>query len=305
MRLLSIGDLVEQGAYEFHSRFNRAVNFTNGKDLVSLVDEEIGPGPLSIVFSGLSSEETRNCAAPLRIARNEVAFAHRRFSFTDRERYHSGLALDGWSPNRFHQNLWLFGELLSDTSPPKSLAFLLDPSRVQHFRFGWERAAAGQITRGVHQIFHGDLTTGIRTLKGCGFGLTPSGDDFIAGLLIGLNVLQKMCRQDWRKLLDMIFDTALGNNLFSNTLLDLARKGRLFGRMKDLVSALLREDQSLVRRLTQKLFAVGESSGADLGTGFFLTVRDGTRIAPGVKSLRIERHGPNGSCWTNQEGHLF
>jgi hypothetical protein len=109
-------------------------------------------------------------------------------------------------------------------------------------------------------------------LKGCGLGLTPSGDDFIAGLLIGLHVLQKLSGQNLQPTIDAIFRAARGDNIFSNTFLDLARRGLLFGRIKALLLALISGSRGSVRRAAEALFAVGASSGADLATGLFMTL---------------------------------
>jgi hypothetical protein len=260
MTLVSIGDQVAEGVFPFHSRFNRAVNFMRGDWLVSLVDEEVGDGPLNIVLRDFDAGQTQN---PLEIFADKVVFEGCGFPFAPRHRYCS--TLDCRIGPRFRCNLPIFGELLVQTSPAKSLAFLLDGARVQDFRSGFEQAFAEQVQCSVNQIFHGDRLTGVRTLSGCGIGLTPSGDDFIAGHLIGLNLRGVTA--------DGVFEAARSNNIFSNTFLDLARQGRLFGRMKDLILALMHDSQEAVRECTERLFAVGGTSGADLGTGFYMTVR--------------------------------
>jgi hypothetical protein len=72
---------------------------------------------------------------------------------------------------------------------------------------------------------------------------------------------------------DDIFEAARSDNIFSNSFLNLARQGRLFGRMKNLILALMHGSEDVVRECTERLFAVGETSGADLGTGFYMTAR--------------------------------
>ena len=183
------------------------------------------------------------------------------------------VTFDDWDPHLFDHNLSVFDEELRTASSSKSLAFLLDEHRIMNFRPGFERALTDQIRRGVHQMRSGHLLDGVRTLRGCGLGLTPSGDDFIAGLLIGLNLLQQLRGQDYQKIAEEVFRTAKAGNIFSNSFLDLARRGLLFGRMKDLVLALMHEGEEMVRKSAARLMAIGESSGADLGTGFLLTVR--------------------------------
>jgi hypothetical protein len=273
MTLVSIGDQVEEGIYPFHSRFHRAVNFRRGDSLISVVNEDIGPGPLNIVVRDLDAGPTCSRTAPLAVQAHTVVFGTRQFQFTDNHYYRSTVAVDSCNSRLFQRNLSVFGEQLATMSPAKSLAFLLDEKRTRNFRPGFERAFVGQIRCDVHQIMNGNLLNGVRSLKGCGMGLTPSGDDFIAGLLIGLNLLQQLRGQDYRETADAVFEAAEGENVFSNSFLDLARRGLFFGRMKDLILALLRGGEQAVRKSTEKLLAIGASSGADLGTGFFMTVR--------------------------------
>jgi len=72
----------------------------------------------------------------------------------------------------------------------------------------------------VDQVFQGELLTGVSTLKGCGAGLTPAGDDFIAGLLIALNLLQTIHQANFRDIMDAVHKCATGDNPFSNAFLD-------------------------------------------------------------------------------------
>jgi hypothetical protein len=273
MTLVSIGDQVKEGTYPFHSRFRRAVNFCCDKQLLSVVDEEIGEGPLNIVIRDFDGQSPVRQSVPLVVAANAVVLGGNQFEFTDSDYYHSTVALDDWEPCLFDHNLSVLEEELRTVSSPKSLAFLLDERRTMNFRPGFERAFAEQIHCGVHQMMNGHLLAGVRTLRGCGLGLTPSGDDFIAGLLIGLNLLQRLWGQNYQEIVDEVFRTAKTGNVFSNSFLDLARRGLLFGRRKDLVLALMSESDETVRRSAMRLMAIGGSSGADLGTGFLLTVR--------------------------------
>jgi len=245
---MTIGDLVEEGTYPFHSRFKRAVNFTDGRRLISVVDETIGDGPLNIVLPGFEPGTSHD---PLQIRTGTVVFEGREYPVTSR--YSSVIPGKPRNLSRFDIT----------TAPPKSLAFLIDETRERNFRAGFERGFVQHVKQCVHQIFHGDRLAGIRQLKGTGLGLTPSGDDFIAGHLIGLNLRGEPT--------DEVFEAARSENIFSNTFLDLARQGRISGRMKNLILALMTGRG--IRECTEQLFAVGGTSGADLVTGFYMTAR--------------------------------
>jgi hypothetical protein len=216
--------------------------------------------------------------ALLQITPRKVLFGDRRYRVTSRHRYDSTLELRGMDQQHLAENLLVLREALRKDAPPKSLAFLLDRKRRKNFRTGFEQTFTEQIQHGVQEIFAGKLLTGIRRLKGCGPGLTPAGDDFVAGYLIALRVVEKLRGQNLEPTRNAIFRAARGNNLFSNTFLDLARRGLLFGRMKDLLRALVSSScQNAVCRAAQALFTVGETSGADLATGLFMILRGSVR----------------------------
>ncbi len=240
----------------------------------------------------VESHTSTDTPPPLQISTSMVLFEGHRYHFTSRHRYDSALEFEADDLRRFRRNLSALGEWLKAAAPPKSLAFLLDSRRRKNFRTGFDRAFAEQIRRGVRQVFHGYLLKGIRQLKGCGLGLTPAGDDFIAGLLIGLHLLQSLRGQNLQPAMDAIFRAARGDNLFSNIFLELARRGLLFGRMKDLLVVLHLGGQVSVRSAAEALFAIGESSGADLATGLVMTLRgspSGSDWAAGQKPATSSR----------------
>jgi hypothetical protein len=295
VRLLSIGDQIKPGTYPFHSAFDRAINFAHSDRLVSVVTEDIGPGPLNIVIrEPLTDGGGSKAFPPLRITAKTIAFANCHLRFSSRHRYNSSfdfipddLRCDQvrspafrWlarrnkngSLRRLRRNLAALRKLLTTKSPPRSLALILDDTRAKNFRSPSARAFARQALRGAAYIFQGDLLKGVRILKGCGPGLTPAGDDFIAGILIGLNLLQILSGRNLEPLAGRVFHAAQGANIFSNTFLCLARRGLLFGRIKDLLTAMLAGNQQAVRRAAANLFAIGATSGADLAAGIFVTV---------------------------------
>lgn len=269
MRLLSIGDRVHPGAYKIHSRFDRVVNFTYGGYFVSLVEKEIGGGPLNIVIKDVNLNGVRD----LEVDRGSVVLNKRRFYSENDLYYRSDMDFEHLCVETFYQNLTILERLLIETSHPKSLAFLLDERRIEYFHSGFERAFVKQITGGVQKIYNGNIINGVEMLKGCGFGLTPSGDDFLSGLLIGLNFIQMMFGENLSVLIDTIYDASRGGNIFSNTFLYLAKEGLLFERFKKLIAVLIYGEDNEILQCTESLFSVGGSSGADLVVGFLMTVQ--------------------------------
>jgi hypothetical protein len=315
MKILSMGDEVREGTYRLHSRFRRAVNFTDGRRVVTLVTPDIGAGPVNIVVRDLTpfdslcaldpnvtlapvpNPDPDSCPSPflsqlpgqvrsrsrprrtpsragnadLRVERYSVVFANRRFLLNETQSYGSLLHIEKETSRVvFRKNLKIVENILVEESHPKSLAFLLDHNRERNFRSAFDREFVAHIKDGAARPFS---VAGVRRLAGCGFGLTPSGDDYIAGTLIGLNVLQLVTGQDHRPLAKRIFAAAAGKNLLANSFLRLARDGRVSERMLALVCALSGHACATLRRQTRFVMAAGGTSGADLLTGFVMAVK--------------------------------
>jgi len=95
-----------------------------------------------------------------------------------------------------------------------SLAFIFDNGRFSHFDSEFEKAFVKRMGDGVKLIWAGQIIRGVKRLKGCGFGLTPSGDDFIAGLLFGLNVIQQARNKDLGWLIAGVYEASRDENIF-------------------------------------------------------------------------------------------
>ena len=69
-------------------------------------------------------------------------------------------------------------------------------------------------------------------MRGTGYGLTPSGDDFIAGFLLGTFFNEYRYRKDFSGLREKIFQAATGNNVLTNSFLLNAKSGNYFFPLK-------------------------------------------------------------------------
>jgi hypothetical protein len=125
-----------------------------------------------------------------------------------------------------------------------------------------------------------DVPAAIDSLIGLGRGLTPAGDDVIAGLLTGLHAIGH------RQLARRIGDRALQNQTttLSADLLRLACDGHACLEVLAVLAALHRSDVP-VSAAMDRLLSVGHTSGTDLATGMtiglgFERVDDATHFNP-------------------------
>lgn len=255
------------GAYVVHSRFNRVVNMTDGERLVALVKPGVEAGPVNIVTAGLDC--ARVCRLDVRARRVIVDGRH---CEAPDSVYRSGIDA---GPNALPVLLGNVPELetsLLSLAADRSLAFLLDPERLSRLRPGFERNVAGHMLNCSRDAAHGDTLRGVRRMRGCGFGLTPSGDDFVVGFLTGMAILEKVTSRDLSASRAAVAAAGRTGNVMTDTFLDLAADGRASESMKNLASALTSGATPDVRAAVQRVCSIGATSGADAAVGLHCAV---------------------------------
>jgi hypothetical protein len=111
----------------------------------------------------------------------------------------------------------------------------------------------------------GPLTALVRRLVGAGPGLTPSGDDVLCGVLLGLRMLGRA--RDLPRLWDTVAPRLSTTTTLSAALLVEAVQGYAVPPVIDLGEALVDDDAVGVPAAAARVLAVGHTSGADLLAG--------------------------------------
>ncbi len=111
------------------------------------------------------------------------------------------------------------------------------------------------------------VVEGARLLAGLGGGLTPAGDDFIVGVLLGLWAGLYGARPE--SLAASVAEAAAARTtLLSAAYLRAAGRGECIAHWHDLLAALTRPDWAAARTAAQALISIGHTSGADALAGF-------------------------------------
>ena len=277
MKLLSFGDHLEKGIYNVHSRFEKVVNFYSGNAFVSVVNNSIGGGPFNIVVDDVNFGELES----LIIAEDHFLLNDEKVFYETSKRYDSQIKIINFGKEKFIKNLLHFEKALIENSSEKSLTFVLDESRKKNFKSSYEIEFVRRFDSAVECFNSSNYLEGVKLIKGIGFGLTPSGDDFISGFLIALHVIQKLEKVDYSDLIDHIYEAAKGENLFTNVFLLAAKNGSLFDKFKNLIHSILYSGQNEILENTRTLISFGETSGADQSVGFLFGIKrnfnDGNR----------------------------
>jgi hypothetical protein len=157
-------------------------------------------------------------------------------------------------------------------APSESLIGLFGSAQKATATSGFAAEMAKVLRTGAAEFQQGDLLVGARTMRGGGFGLTPSGDDFIAGFLVGMAAAEALGGRRSALERDAILAAALGKNELSNHFLRLAADGAMFASLRDAVSGTLKGAVEMALEGATRLLRVGETSGADMLMGFMTFV---------------------------------
>jgi hypothetical protein len=111
------------------------------------------------------------------------------------------------------------------------------------------------------------LATAAALLAGRGIGLTPAGDDVLAGLLLAA----RAAGHPERDLLALA--SGARTHEISRAFLGWAARGRSVAALHDLAAACAAGDAPAARRARTRLAAVGHTSGLDLAHGFLIGCR--------------------------------
>jgi hypothetical protein len=269
IELVSYGDQLCSGKYKLHSKFTSAVNFISGDAFVFVVSESVGPGPLNIVVKGIVPMSVNS----LEIEDGCIYLNNTKLEFDPCKLYDPLLYLQEFDFNDFILNLGFLENSVKKLSPSHSLAFVLDPLRRSEFTSSFESEYVKRIDLAVQEILSGNILIGVGSIKGLGPGLTPAGDDFNSGLLIALNLVGKICRWDMQKSIKLVWQEAVGSNLFTNAFLLCASRGLLFNKFRNLLNAVLYSDENIIIKNTEAVLSMGETSGADQLVGFLIGMK--------------------------------
>lgn len=257
-----LGDCVEFGVYHLHSAFSDVQNFVREGSLVSLVSPRIG-------FSGSNIVWHRSIATLPKFARLELG--------------KSGVAFDGvfqnvetcmcktaWAPSRQTVARTVFAKAC-ELLPRAGFSFLLNDAVSPKF-VGFEAALAIAAVEAQNCFRDKKLEQATRLMRGLGIGLTPSGDDYLCGVLCAYSLVENAKVRDtaWER--GVILENALGDNVLSNAFLRLAAKGSFSVRQMNFFEAMFSDDGKNLEECVKDVCGVGETSGVDYLAGFLRTI---------------------------------
>jgi hypothetical protein len=277
-----VGDRLLNGCFTLLAAFPHALDYINeAGEVVALVDTTIGPGPNHVVLSDISPRWRW-----IRITEDSLFLEETPQSLLGFPRYCSTLCMAGGTWETLARNLAGLQEWLAETSSGNGTARLLVNSESAMAMTVTERALLDQYRQGLALIWQAwaqgsSVKAGVRLLSGLGPGLTPTGDDLLAGVLCALILTERIGLRDTMERRTEILQTCRDANPISRTMLQLIGEGYFFPTIKGLLQALPAATGEEVKQQARQLCSVGATSGLDMAVGLILTCRHLNRSNPG------------------------
>lgn len=264
--ILILGDGLKNGNYKLYASFRRVDNFINTSgDLIALSSDASISAANSLIINKFAPAGFEELSI-----QNKRVLLDGKPTHTDSSIiYRSDIILDGVSCIRIIQQTKTFVYTNAHSFPSGSLLNLLTrPSGNKSDTPGFEKMLHAELEKAFSRFSEEFLNT-LKAFRGKGGGLTPAGDDFIAGVLYGIHCLEATTGQNHSKIKQQVYELAKGDNIFSNTMLTMAQSGQFFKRLKDFLHAWLQCGQRETGDAFRQLLLTGQTSGADLIAGFF------------------------------------
>lgn len=285
-----MGDNLPEGRFRIHSRFSGVVNFVNAMDDIAFITndpDKMAANGICIKQAALAaidslsidrcfitagiSKTGRNSISPMAPPMPPVTGDACRVDRSRAAIFNSTLCYHETTAAEFKKTIVEIPDQYAALFPPGSMLFVLMPEKVTEFEGGFDTHFADRAREAADCYVRGHFKRATCLLKSSGRGLSPAGDDFIAGLLLGLRFNAFLSGKNLQGLADNIYKDALGTNLLVNAFLLQAKEGRCFGLFKNFVFSLSQNKQ--LPEGLKKLFAMGATSGADFLSGYIFSVK--------------------------------
>lgn len=255
--------------------FLNAINlFDEGNHLLSIVTPEVGNGPYSFVVDQDNLSNLVQINDQISKQGEKLIIGNTAISFSACQIWHP---VPDWQSVRVIDKTDLIKEIdqhLKHTSFTQGLAEVFYPiGKIEKSKFFSKmKSGSALLISGLAENETEKIMNGSELLAGLGVGLTPSGDDFLMGLIYGLWASQP--EKGANSTAELIFAAAAGQTTaLSREWLAAAVDGEASERWQTLISATLEGQKELITEAVKEILAIGATSGADALCGFIQALK--------------------------------
>jgi hypothetical protein len=246
------------------------VYFAHGRHIVSIVDASVGKGPNHIVVQDLDIGVVHT----IEIANSAIYIDGTASMRSGISEYSSRLEVCELNVRKLRKSMCGFERGVYENASKNSFPNLMGNNKRGVICSRLDELLAQQLAAGRRALKQGALEAGVNLLIGAGYGLTPSGDDFIAGYCSGMHLGAAGCSGLRSRMVEIIENACGTTNVFSRTMLGYCCGARFYEKAKDLLAALISGTADDVYDSAFAMCTVGETSGTDFSFGLLCALKD-------------------------------
>jgi len=269
-----IKDIIGDGVV--HSVFQRSCNLLIGEKLIGIVSPALGNNPNSLVVGDDFFMQDLKCGMVVRVEEKQVHIGSDLVIKFDQAKI--------WDPklhlkiSEAHSIFLKLEELLQKQKSQKFLLQIVQEKSGEIFLDDeFEQKIAQRFLRFLKLFFapkqnQKELLEAASNLVGLGSGLTPSGDDFLAGIVATFHCFNKKTK------LDLVLHQAISSSqttAISNAVFSAALKGWFCEKIHDFLLELQKQktDNCLLEKKLDYVLGIGHSSGSDTLAGIYIVFK--------------------------------
>lgn len=267
MKIIYVGDCIQKGLYFIHSRFKNFVNFTSDNNsFIGITKDQNLRNPINIIVSKCDIKNIKK----VEINSEKILVDGKEFIRSNIKIYNSLLELPRIKPYILQKNVIFSEKYLKENSPQNSLIFSFYMLETNN---SFKDQLAKRVERGINFFLKGDLIGFCKMFTGIGFGLTPSGDDFLCGVIYATIIIEKISGKKLEKVRKLIYRNSLSKRELSNLFLSHSMSGRANINFKKyfLTLSSSNKDAELSKSI-KKILNYGFTSGSDIVWGLVFTL---------------------------------
>lgn len=265
--------------------FNEVCNLVYAEDQVlSLVLLGIGDGPFSIVLPHVNFPSAVTSSSRISISEDRLTIGDLSVDIHAAREWDPG---PGWGQLRTRRDFILTAlpdlvKAMKERAPADSLASLVTKGPSPESEYGKTflrqvREPAGKLVAGLREVDEELLREGAVGLVGLGNGLTPAGDDWIMGCLLGAHILLE--EHEMLRMAAIIVNAITGRTTpLSAASIRAAARGECGVAWHDLLEALENADAVGIINSATLIMSRGHTSGADSLAGFVALLEGGASL---------------------------
>lgn len=252
--------------------YSPVVNLSNEHgEILSIVTPEIGNGPFSLVADIRDFDQLVDTNPVVKIHSDQIRLGNLTISIDQAELWQPSPDWGALKSIDFTASAQVIESILIQEAPEDSVAFLIvranatakPPDRFQQAA----RVGVRLLSAGLQADDDAKLTSGASKLAGLGIGLTPAGDDFLVGVMLGLWAARDLAAAT--RICRMIVAAALPRtHRLSAAWLTAAGDGEAGETWHRLLAGIQRGDEEQIREAVFRILPTGHTSGADALGGF-------------------------------------